>query len=166
MKHLGPAPLVLPSGAARRGVETRARRLGAMLVAFALAPLGACGSTSAPESPPLDFSGPPAQTVPSASGAVNVAIRWSPTTPVKGYDAAELTFSDSAGNPVDGLTVSVVPWMPAHCHGTSIQPVLMPSGPGVQIASPLYLFMSGQWQLLTTISGPVDDTATPTVEIP
>lgn len=135
-------------------------------LALGLAAVAACGSPADPSSPPLVFSGPPVETVTSASGAVTVSLRWSPATPVKGYDAAELTFTDPAGDPVDGLGVSVVPWMPAHGHGTTVQPTLMPAGPGVQIATPLYLFMSGRWQLRTTLTGPIDDAVTPTVDIP
>lgn len=134
------------------------------LVAFSVA---ACGSEQpAMTTPSLNFSGSSAQTVTSASGQLTIAVRWSPSVPLRGSDAAELTFLDVAGNPVDGLDVSIVPWMPAHGHGTSVQPGIMPTAPGVQVATPLYLFMSGEWQLRMTITGAMDDTAIATVEIP
>jgi hypothetical protein len=141
--------------------------LSAIVVLAGLS-LAACGSadTTAMSSPPLSFSGPPAQTVTATSGQLTVDVRWSPQVPVEGIDAAELTFRDSAGNPVDGLTVSVVPWMPAHGHGTSVNPETMSTGPGTQVATPVYLFMSGEWQLRMTISGTTDDSAVATVEIP
>jgi hypothetical protein len=129
--------------------------------------LAACGSEQPTiSSPPLDFSGPSAQTVTSSSGQLTIGVRWSPDVPVRGSDAAELTFLDAAGNPLDGLTVSIVPWMPAHGHGTSIQPLMTSPSPGVQVASPLYLFMSGEWQLRMTITGAIDDSAVATVDIP
>jgi hypothetical protein len=132
----------------------------------ALCPL-ACGSEQTTvSSPPLSFSGPAAETVASASGQLTIGVRWSPAVPVKGSDAAELTLLDGAGNPVDGLTLTVVPWMPAHGHGTSIEPVTTLSGPGVEIATPVYLFMSGEWQLRMTITGAMNDSAIATVEIP
>lgn len=139
-----------------------------MTIAIAAAlSLTACGSNqTAVSSPPLSFSGPASDTVASTTGALSIGIRWSPDVPVKGSDAAELTFLDASGNPVDGLTVTIVPWMPAHGHGTSIQPIMMTESPGVQIATPLYLFMSGEWQLRMMITGAIDDSAVATVEIP
>jgi YtkA-like protein len=129
----------------------------------------ACGDAEqmATTSPPLDFSGPPAQSVTTSSGQLTIDLRWSPLVPAKGIDAAELTFHDGAGNLVDGLTVTAVPWMPAHGHGTSVNPVMMSTGPGVQVATPVYFYMSGEWQLRVTIAGTTeDDTAVATVEIP
>jgi hypothetical protein len=38
--------------------------------------------------------------------------------------------------------------------------------PGVFVASPLYLFMPGSWELRMTIGGTADDTATAAFEIP
>ena len=116
--------------------------------------------------PSLSFSGPSAQSVTSTSGQLTVGVRWSPDVPLRGSNAAQLTFLDGAGNPVDGLDLSIVPWMPAHGHGTAVQPVIMTTAPGTQVATPLYLFMSGEWQLRMTITGAIDDTAIATVEIP
>lgn len=116
--------------------------------------------------PSLTFDGPSAQTVTSASGQLTIDVRWSPSVPVRGSDAAQLTFLDAGGNPMDGLDLSIVPWMPAHGHGTAVQPVTTTTAPGVQVATPLYLFMSGEWQLRMTITGAMDDAAIATVEIP
>lgn len=139
----------------------------ATLATVAAVLIAACGSeltSSSTES--LDFSGPPAQTLSSTTGQLTIDIRWSPNVPLRGSNAAELRFLDASGNPVDGLDLSIVPWMPAHAHGTAVQPVITSSAPGVQIATPLYLFMSGEWQLRMTITGAMDDTAIATVEIP
>jgi hypothetical protein len=139
----------------------------AALATFASIGLAACGTDeSTPASPPLSFSGPPAQTVTTESGQLTIDVRWSPAVPVVGIDAAELTVRDTAGNLVDGLTVSAVPWMPAHAHGTSVNPVTTSTEAGVHIATPVYLFMSGSWQLRMTIAGATDDSAIATVEIP
>ena len=136
----------------------------AALGAFSIA---ACGSNATDMSTPsLNFNGAAAQTVASSSGQLTIDIRWSPDVPLRGSDAAQLTFLDASGNPVDGLDLSIVPWMPAHGHGTAVQPEIMPTAPGVQVATPLYLFMSGEWQLRMTITGAMDDAAIATVEIP
>ncbi len=137
----------------------------ASLLALALLVAG-CGATAPAATPELSFAAAPAETVTTSSGALRVEVRWSPEVPVKGADAAQLTFLDAQGAPVDGLDVDVVPWMPAHGHGTSIQPVASASGPGAVVVSPLYLYMSGQWQLRMKISGTVDDSAVATIEIP
>jgi hypothetical protein len=36
----------------------------------------------------------------------------------------------------------------------------------VLIVSPVYLYMSGEWQLRITVNSPLDDTAVATVQIP
>jgi len=129
--------------------------------------MAACGSSQAPGvSGPPTFSGPAEESVTSDSGQLSIAVRWWPVVPVQGNDAAELTIVDVQGAPVDGLMMSIVPWMPAHGHGTAIQPTVTSTATGVLMADPLYLFMAGEWQLRMTISGTVEDSAIATVEIP
>jgi hypothetical protein len=128
---------------------------------------GACGGgQSELETAPLTFSGAPAEVVPSASGAANISVRWSWSPPVVGYDAGELTITDTTGAAVTGLALTIVPWMPAHGHGASVAPTVSETSAGVYVAAPLDFFMSGQWELITTMTGPINDTATPSVEIP
>ena len=116
--------------------------------------------------------GPAAQTVTAADGAVTIAVRWSWSPPVVGYDAGELTLTDPSGAPMSGYTLSVVPWMPAHGHGASVAPTVNETSPGVYVAAPLDFYMSGSWELLTSITGPADaaaafhDSAQPSVDIP
>jgi hypothetical protein len=133
----------------------------------ALAALSACGGTSTTgDLPPASFSGAEVEVVPTDSGQLSLGLRWSPLAPVRGENAAELTLTDATGAPIDGLTVTVTPWMPAHAHGTSVQPETTTSAPGVFVVQPLYLFMSGEWELRTTVDGAIHDTVTATVEIP
>jgi hypothetical protein len=134
-------------------------------VALAVCVAG-CGTAPSGDAPPSSFPAAPAETVTSSSGRLRIEVRWAPATPVRGQNAAELTFLDENGGVVDGLGVDVRPWMPAHGHGTSIQPTATPAGLGVLVASPVYLYMSGEWQLRMTISGKVDDSAIATVQIP
>jgi hypothetical protein len=130
--------------------------------------LGAgCGGQQAMlQTAPLLFSGAPAQTATTKAGLLSIDIRWSWSPPVVGYDASEMTITDQTGAAVTGLALTIVPWMPAHGHSASVAPTVSETSPGVYVAAPLDFYMSGSWQLLTTITGSIDDTAQPSVEIP
>lgn len=79
----------------------------------------------------------------------------------------ELTITDTnTKSPVDGLTVSVTPWMPAMGHGQSETVNVTPKGKGVYSISPLAFFMAGEWELVTKIGGPMSDTANPSFYVP
>jgi hypothetical protein len=143
-----------------------------LLVACAIATGVGCGATTTPQSAPLTFDGAPAVTVASASGALSVAVWWSPAQPTVGYDAGQLAITDQAGAPVTGATLTVVPWMLAHGHGASVQATITETAPGVYAATPLDFYMSGAWVLRTHIQrtgdgeASIDDTAQPPIEIP
>ena len=98
--------------------------------------------------------------------AIERLIRFAPDPPTAGEDAAQLVFTDATGAPVAGLDLSVVPCMPAHGHGTSVNPTITEATPGVFVAAPLYLFMPGSWELRMTTAGTVDDTAKASFDIP
>jgi hypothetical protein len=87
--------------------------------------------------------------VASAAGTFGVKLLDSvPGPPVKGNNSWTIEIDDAAsGAPVDGLQVSVTPWMPDHGHGT--QPVVVSAvgGPGQYGLMPVYLYMSGFWQV-------------------
>jgi hypothetical protein len=131
-----------------------------------LAANAACGvdPIQPPENP--TFAADPDQTIVSDSGSLTIAVRFSPDPPTLGSDAAQLTVTDASGASLSGLGLTVVPWMPAHGHGTSVDPSVTETAPGVFLASPIYLFMPGSWELRMTTSGSVDDTAKATFEIP
>jgi hypothetical protein len=140
------------------------------VLAAALFAMAGCGGGT-PVSPSLTFMGPPAATLASDSGQLTVAVWWSPAQPAVGYDASQLAVTDAAGAVVSGATLTVVPWMSAHGHGTSVQPVVTETAPGVYVATPLDFYMSGTWQLRTRIqragdTGAIDDTAQPTIDVP
>ena len=156
----------MPAPQARPRAFVRAiERLIRVAPAIALAAGIGCGGGSMPP-PPLSFGADPDQMVTSDSGALTIAVRFAPDPPTAGEDAAQLVFTDATGAPVAGLDLSVVPWMPAHGHGTSVNPTITEATPGVFLASPLYLFMPGSWELRMTIGGTVDDTAKASFEIP
>lgn len=126
----------------------------------ALAAVACNGSPAIPSSAPLVFPGSPAATVASASGHLSIEIWWSPAQPIVGYDATQLAISDAKGSPVSGLALSIVPWMPAHGHGASVQPTVTEASPGMYVATPVDFFMAGEWELRTAITNAVDGGST------
>jgi len=126
-----------------------------------------CGG-SPPAIPPVPASFPPqaVAAVNSMSGSLHVELRSVPDPMVRGENVGQLALTDGNGQPVDGVTVEVLPWMPSHGHGTSQAVEITDQGGGVFIANPLYLFMAGEWQIQMKFQGAVDDTAMATVEIP
>jgi hypothetical protein len=138
------------------------------LVLLVAGGLAGCGASELGTAPPLVFSGPAAEEVASVSGLLVVGVRWSPDPPAVGLAASELTVTDTTGAPVTGLTLTVVPWMPAHGHGSSTKPGVSETAPGVYVATPISFYMPGQWELRTTISGTgaADDMVTPSFAIP
>jgi hypothetical protein len=147
------------------------RHLAAAVVLLGAIGCGGAGRT--PETPSLAFGGPPALTVASESGQLTLALWWSPVQPTVGYDAAQIVVTDLAGAALSGATLTVVPWMAAHGHGASVQPTVSETAPGVYVAVPLDLYMSGSWQLRTRIQrdagdggSAIDDTAAPSLDVP
>jgi len=133
---------------------------------FLLVASAACGTDAMPPSEPPSFPADPDQTLASDSGQLTIAVRYAPDPPSVGTDAAQLTFTDASGAAVSGFNLTVVPWMPAHGHGTSVNPTITETAPGTFLAMPLYLFMPGSWELRMTASGAVNDTAKAAFEIP
>jgi hypothetical protein len=155
-------------------MNCRLALLGAALL------VAACGGqTATPTAPVLEFPGAPALTLASGSGQLTVGVWWSPVQPTVGYDAAQLAITDPTGAPVTGLTLTIVPWMPAYGHGASVEPTVSETMPGVYVATPLDFFMAGNWELKTAMARAtaggasdagtverIDDSAQPTVEVP
>ncbi len=139
-----------------------ARLLVVSLVATAIA---ACSSASAPVEV-MGFKAGPLVTTQSATGALSLDVRTSPQPPIQGIEEAQLVITDATGKPVDGLRISVVPWMPAMGHGTSLIPTVEAQGNGVYQVNQLSLFMGGEWELRLAIDGPVQDTANPEFDVP
>ena len=167
-------------GEASSAIVRRMARMPAAVPLFgltaALATLACNGSPPAPSSAPLVFPGSPAATVASVSGHLSIGIWWSPAQPIVGYDATQLAISDANGSPVSGLALTIVPWMPAHGHGASVQPTVVEAAPGIYVATPLDFFMAGEWELRTAITNAadggsadtamIDDSADPTINVP
>jgi hypothetical protein len=147
-----------------------------MVSALACLAFAACGSgptsssddttcTSASAFPPSALS-----SVTSDSGNLSVAIHAAPYQPlVAGLDCVELVVTDrSTGVGVDGLTLAMTPWMPAMGHGASVTPQVTALGQGRYVFTDVSLFMPGEWQLRTKLSGPpieAGDSVEPTFNV-
>lgn len=127
----------------------------------------ACSSGSAGGGPGT-FPDTPLATETSDGARFDVAIWTSPTQPPeRGNNELKLVVTDAAsGEPVDGLNVQMVPWMPAMGHGTSVTPSVTPRGAGVYILEDVALYMPGEWQLRTTFTDETTDRCEPTFDIP
>ena len=68
--------------------------------------------------------------------------------------------------PVDGLAITVLPWMPDMGHGASVTPTVTAAGGGRYVVENVELFMPGKWELRTTLAGPSEDSVTPSFRIP
>lgn len=77
-----------------------------------------------------------------------------PAPPAKLSNAFTFHVTDPAGNPVDGATVSVTPFMPDHGHGSSVKPSVTPKGGGAYDVTNVYLPMPGLWRLTVTVQMP------------
>ena len=128
--------------------------------------LMACGGAPEPPEVPASFPEAALTAVDSDAGALHIELRSAPEPLVRGQNVGQIRITDSSGQPVDGLALALMPWMPSHGHGTSVQPAISPAGAGIFIANPLYLFMAGQWELRMTFEGGIHDTATAIVDIP
>lgn len=108
----------------------------------------------------------PLLTATTATGT-RISLWTAPSPPSKG--ATEVLYrvmDDASSTPVDALALGVVPWMPAHGHGTSVRAVVTPEGDGWYLAKVVYFYMSGRWELRTTLAGSVNDEVVPVLDIP
>ena len=127
--------------------------------------VASCGDGAPPPAAPPDFSGPAQITVESAGGHYSVEVRTSPSPPRKGVNWAEYRITDASGAPVTGLSLDVSPWMPAHGHGATVRPSITESGAGTYTIENLLFYMSGHWELHTTIDADFDDVADPSLDV-
>jgi YtkA-like len=124
--------------------------------------LAACGTTSSD-----DDSGPLVQVadVASQSGAYEIAMLAHSPSPARGDHSLELVVTSAQdSSPIDGLSLTLVPWMPAMGHGASVVPTVTPLGDGAYELDNVDLFMAGLWELRTTFASPTDYAA-PSVQV-
>ncbi len=134
------------------------RRL--LLFLLALAPLPACQTS------PTESGVVAGKTVTTDDGLYQIA--WSAVDPLpRSGGKIDLWVTDKSGQTSDGLTVEVVPWMPAMGHGASVYPTVSALGQGHYVAQPLELPMAGSWQLRIKLTkGPQESHAAIDVDVP
>ena len=134
----------------------------------------ACSSSAAPSSDGSEtcssttsFPASALSTMTSDGGKLHVAVHSAPYQPlVAGLDCLELVVTDaSTGAGVDGLSITMTPWMPAMGHGADTTPLFSALGQGRYVFSNVSLFMPGEWQLRTQFSGEVNDSVEPTFSV-
>jgi hypothetical protein len=78
--------------------------------------------------------------------------------PAKGIDVwtVEIDRADTLAG-VDGLTVSVSPYMPDHRHGTTPVGVTPVGAGGDYTIAPLNLYMAGYWEITVSLVDPTAD---------
>jgi YtkA-like len=134
-----------------------------LTLSFSAALAAGCGSAPNVQE---DFSSTPLATVMSASGALKVDVFTNPQPPTTGNVAVRYVITDATSQEsVSGLSLAIVPWMPAMGHGTTVVPSVSYAGSGVYNLSNVYLYMAGQWQLRTDISGGTSDSVAPDLAV-
>jgi hypothetical protein len=78
-------------------------------------------------------------------------VESKPGPPAKGTNEMVFLVADLSGTPLDGATVTVVPWMPDHAHGSAMKPTTSALGGGLYRASSVSLTMAGLWQIKVAV---------------
>ncbi len=123
-----------------------------------------CSAASTPPSNTVAFADAPFGVAASSSGAFTMTMYGPESGLAQGLNAVEIVVTDDHAAPVDGLTISLVPWMPAMGHGTSAIPQIVAQGSGRYVASDVALIMPGEWQLRAMLTE--GEEAVVTVELP
>ena len=90
----------------------------------------------------------PGLSVTSTSGNRKyVLLSSNPSPPARGTDTWTIRITDAAGTAQPGLSVSVLPFMPDHGHGTSVNASVTANNDGTYTVDPLYFFMPGVWRI-------------------
>ena len=90
---------------------------------------------------------------PAGSFSVKL-VESRPGPPIKGTNAMTLEVLDASGQPLDGATITVTPWMPDHAHGSAVKPEVTPLGGGKYDVEKVYLAMAGLWQIKIAVQPP------------
>jgi hypothetical protein len=129
--------------------------------ATALGALGFVGGCSSADASSGSFPETPYSSTMTANGKIAIALSTAPSQPPNaGLDAVELILTDpTTGKPIDGETITLVPWMPLMGHGTDVIPEVEPMGNGRYVLTNVNLYMPGEWLLTFAFSGKVTESA-------
>jgi hypothetical protein len=125
-----------------------------------------CGAVDGGGAPTTVFPADPYVVLPSDEGKLTIEVRTGPSQPPgRGKTDVQFVVRNAAGALVDGLEVDATPWMPVMGHGTPVVPVASIEGAGTYALRNVSMYMAGLWELQTTFSGVVMDTATPVFDV-
>jgi hypothetical protein len=100
------------------------------------------------------------------SGTFAGELALDPSPCVVGDNTAQITLRDAAGAALEGATVTISPWMPAHGHG-SIDVAAVEGDPGVYATERVRFNMAGRWELhIQVVSGDEEGQLVATLEVP
>ncbi|APR86466.1 Hypothetical protein A7982_11815 [Minicystis rosea] len=90
----------------------------------------------------------------STDGSIKVTFADAlPAPPEKGGNVWTIDVADAQGNPIDGATITLKPFMPEHGHAATIIPTVKAGDkPGRYVVDNIELFMPGIWQNTFTIT--------------
>jgi hypothetical protein len=126
-----------------------------------------CGDMDAGSPPTTVFPVDPYAVLSSDEGKLTIEVRTGPSQPPgRGKTDVQLVVRDGAGALVYGLDVDATPWMPVMGHGSPVMPVASTEGTGIYALRNVSMYMPGLWELRTTFSGVVMDTAAPVFDVP
>jgi hypothetical protein len=92
-----------------------------------------------------------------------VLVEADPAPPAKNDNAWDIQVLAPSGEPMDGMTLTVTPFMPDHGHGTPVVAEVVPEGSeGRYSIFPVNLWMPGLWRVRIAIAD--DSTTVDTVE--
>lgn len=91
-------------------------------------------------------------TLVSESGHFEAHVSAMPAEPVTGENTLHMHLMDPAGTALDGATVAVEPWMPAHGHGSPETSVVEEGSDGMYTISNVVYSMPGHWEVRIDIS--------------
>jgi hypothetical protein len=143
------------------------RRIAASLLAAMAFAIGCGGSADGSGSGTPTFDTTPLQTVHSDSGALLLAVyAQAGHPPTRGVNALRFLVTDAKGAPVEGVQLTVSPWMPDMGHGSSVVPKVTAAGAGAFVLTDLYFAMPGRWDVISNFAGPITDVAKASFQIP
>ncbi len=94
----------------------------------------------------------------SGTAGLRVALESAEPAPPARFDNHWIVRLSDAAGAVEGATLTVVPFMPAHQHGTSKPVVVTPMGGGRYDLAPVNLWMPGLWEVrIAVTSGALTD---------
>lgn len=91
----------------------------------------------------------------TTSGRLTYSITSAdPSPPARGVNGWTIRVTDATGTPKAGLAIDVLPFMPDHGHGSSVEASVTANPDGSYTVGNLYFFMAGVWRVtFSTPSG-------------